>query len=62
MRILKAAEAEYRITLTPPEIRIFVNCMRQTIKEIAAREFDTRMGATPEDITSVIAALEAALK
>ena len=62
MRILKTAESEYRITLTPAEARIFVNCMKLAIKEIATREFGTRVGATPEEITTVIAALEAALK
>jgi len=62
MRILKTAEDEFRMILAPAEARIFINCMNETIKQVGARGFHSRMGATVDQIRSVIAALEAALK
>ena len=61
MKILKNGEDEYRLTLTPAEGRIFINCMNETIRELGS-EFATRMGAEVDEIKGVIASLEAALK
>ena len=62
MKILKTGAEEYCVTLQPAEARIFINCMNETIKEIAGWEFPTRMGAKVDEIKVVIASLEAALK
>ncbi len=62
MQIVKTGDEQFRMKLTPAEACIFTNCMNETIRRISHRAYQTRMGATPEEITTVIAALEAALK
>ncbi len=62
MKILKTGDREFRMTLAPVEVHIFISCMNETIKQIRASEYPTRMGAEVEEIKAVIASLEAALK
>lgn len=62
MKILKTAEEAYRMTITPAEARVFINCMKATFDGMGAWEYPTRMGATRQQVEHVIASLEAALK
>jgi hypothetical protein len=62
MNILKKGEDAFLLTLTPAEAQIFINSMNETLRRIAASEYWTRMGAKPDEISSTIGSLEAALK
>lgn len=62
MKILKKAESEFVLSLSPVETQIFINGMGETLRRIPAREYWTRMGAEPEEIKATITSLEAALK
>jgi hypothetical protein len=62
MQIIKTGGEQFRMTVSPAEARIFINCMNETIKRIPSREYQTRVGATPEDMKATIEALEGALK
>ena len=62
MKIAKTGSDDYRMSLSPAEVRIFINCMNETINELGGWEYQTRMGAEENDIKEIIGALEAALK
>ena len=61
MKILREGADSFRMTLSSAEARIFVNCMNETIEEIAPYEYATRMGAGIDQVRALIAAIEAAL-
>ena len=62
MRLLKAGDDEFRMTLAPSEVRIFIKSMEETIRQIPGGEYQTRMGAELVEIRGAIASLEAALQ
>ena len=62
MQIAKTGDEQYRVTISPTEAHIFINCMKETMARIPRREYQTRMGATVDEIKAVVASLEPALK
>ena len=60
--VAKISEENFRMTLKPSDARIFVNCMKETLAQLGDWEYQTRMGAKAEQIKTVIASLEAALR
>jgi hypothetical protein len=66
MTIEKTGADEYRVTMTPAEARICINCMKETFREgpregIRASEYQTRVGVTIDAVKGVVSAIEAAL-
>ena len=62
MKIQRLAQDQYRVTLAPAEAGIFINGMNETLQQIPRTEYQTRMGAEPQQIEATIVSLEAALK
>jgi hypothetical protein len=62
MQIAKMGDEQFRLTISTEEVRIFINCMNETIKRIPGREYQTRMGAEIQQIKAAINSLEATLK
>ena len=62
MKITLTGHERYHMSISPAEALVFVNCMKETIKHIPSREYQTRMGAKLADIRHVIALLEGVLK
>ncbi len=62
MNIQKTAQDAYRMVLSPAEATIFINCMNETLAQIPAREYQTRMGVEATEIRSMITSLQTALK
>jgi hypothetical protein len=62
MKIAETSNEQYRMTLSPEEMQIFIKGMKETIQRLTTREYQTRMGAEVHDIQSVIASLESSLK
>jgi hypothetical protein len=62
MQIIKTGDEQFRMTISPAETHIFINCMNETVRRIPSREYQTRMGAKVDEIKAVVASLEGALK
>ena len=62
MKILKTGDDAYRVTLTPADARIFVNCMNETEKALSPWEFPSRFGAKLDEVKAIFSAIEQQLK
>jgi hypothetical protein len=66
MKISKTGADEFRVTATPAEASILVNCMKETFRQgrgegIPSREYQTRVGATVEEVKTIVSKIEAAV-
>lgn len=61
MQIVKTGDEEFRISMTPAEGRIFINCMNETEKALG-RAFSIRIGGPTDEVKALFNAIEAALK
>jgi hypothetical protein len=66
MKVLKTGADKFRVTATPAEASIVVNCMKETFRQgraegIPSREYETRIGASLEEVKAIVSMIEAAL-
>jgi len=62
MQIIETTDQRYRLTLTPAEARIFINCFVEAETALGERELPIRLFGPLEQIRAVFSAIEAALK
>ena len=62
MRIAKAAGGQFEISVTETEMSILCNCLNEVCNGIHIFEFETRLGATIEDVSSMLDTVLAGLR
>ena len=62
MRVVKAAGGQFEINATETELSILCNCLNEVCNGIHIFEFETRLGATMEDVSSMLDAVLAGLR
>lgn len=62
MRIVSVADDLFEISVTDTELSILANCLNEVCHGISVFEFETRLGATREDVSSMLDSLLAALR
>jgi len=62
MRVAKAAGDQFEISATETELSILCGCLNEVCNGIHIFEFETRLGATVEDVSSMLDALLAAVR
>ncbi len=60
MKITRMGEDEFRVSLARDEARILINAMNETLRAFRPAEFQTRVGATVEEVKAIISGIEAA--
>jgi hypothetical protein len=62
MRVVKVAGSQFEISATETELSILCNCLNEVCNGIHIFEFETRLGATMEDVLSMLDTLLATLR
>ena len=62
MRVVKVAGSQFEISVTETELSILCGCLNEVCNGIHIFEFETRLGATVEDVSSMLDALLAAVR
>ena len=62
MRVVKVAGSQFEISVTETELSILCGCLNKVCNGIHIFEFETRLGATVEDVSSMLDALLAAVR
>ena len=62
MKVVKVAGSQFEISVTETELSILYGCLNEVCNGIHIFEFETRPGATMEDVSSMLDTLLAALR
>jgi hypothetical protein len=61
LQISRVGNDEVRVSLTPEQGRIFVNCMHETERVLGPKEFPSRFGAKMDEVKQLFSMIEAHL-
>jgi len=62
MRVVKVAGSQFEISVTETELSILCGCLNEVCNGIHIFEFETRLGVTMEDVSSMLDTMIAGLR